>query len=77
MGMDARRGRRVHQIKGEITLTRPESLRERARRCRELTKITVVPAIAEQLKVWARDFEDEANETEERLAAARRVLHQS
>ena len=58
-------------------MTRPEALRERARRCRELRKITVVPAIAEQLKEWARDFEDEANETEERLAAARRVLHQS
>ena len=75
--MDARPGRRVHEIKGEITLTRPEALRERAHRCRELMKITVVPAITEQLKVWARDFEDEANETEERLAAARRVLDQS
>jgi hypothetical protein len=74
--MDARLGRGVHEIKGEIILTRPEALRERARRCRELRKITVVPAIAEQLKVWACDFEDEANETDERLAAARRALHQ-
>ena len=36
MGVDARPGRRVHEIKGEITLTRPEALRERARRCCEL-----------------------------------------
>jgi hypothetical protein len=55
----------------------PDVFRERARRCRELLKITTVPEIIEQLTVWARDFEEEANKIDAELTAARRALHHS
>lgn len=55
----------------------PDLLRERARRCRELVKIAAVPEVAEQLKIWARDFDEEASKLDEELAAARRALHHS
>jgi hypothetical protein len=47
-----------------------EVFRERARRCRELLQFTVVPEIIEQLKVWAREFDEEAEKIEAELAAA-------
>jgi hypothetical protein len=55
----------------------PENLRERARRCQELLKVAIAPEIIEQLKVWARDFENEATKLDAELAAARRALHHS
>ena len=48
-----------------------------ARRCRELLKIAVGSEIVEQLTVWARDFDEEANKIDAELAAARRALHHS
>jgi hypothetical protein len=39
----------------------PNLPRERALRCRELLKVATVPEIIDQLTVWARDFDDEAN----------------
>jgi hypothetical protein len=39
----------------------PNLPRERARRCRELLKVATVPEIIDQLTVWARDFDDEAD----------------
>ena len=55
----------------------PKVFRERARRCRDLLKVVIAPEVIEQLRVWSREFEDEANETEEQLAAAGRALRQS
>ena len=55
----------------------PDVLRERARRCRELLKIVVGSEIVDQLTVWARDFDEEANKVDAALAAARRALHHS
>jgi hypothetical protein len=55
----------------------PDVFRERARRCRELLKIAAVPEIIEQLTVWARDFDEEANKIDAEMAAARRALHHS
>jgi hypothetical protein len=51
--------------------------RERAHRCRELLKIAADSEIIEQLTVWARDFDQDANKIDAGLAAARRALHQS
>jgi hypothetical protein len=48
-----------------------EVFRERARRCRELLRFTDVPEIIEQLKVWAREFDEEADKIEAELTAAR------
>jgi len=50
-----------------------EVFRERARRCRELLQFTIVPEIIEQLKVWAREFDEEADRIEAELTAARRA----
>ena len=50
--------------------------RERARRCRELLNVAG-PEAAEQLKLWAREFEDDATKLDAELAAARRALHHS
>jgi hypothetical protein len=46
-----------------------EVFRERARRCRELLQFTVAPEIIEQLKVWAREFDEEADKIEAELTA--------
>jgi len=46
-----------------------EVFRERARRCRELMQFTVAPEIIEQLKVWAREFDEEADNIEAELIA--------
>jgi hypothetical protein len=50
-----------------------EVFRERARRCCELLQLTVVPEIIEQLKVWAREFDEEADRIEGELIAARQA----
>jgi hypothetical protein len=42
-----------------------------------LLKVAVVPEIRDQLKVWAREFDDEADRIEIQLAAARKALHSS
>ena len=55
----------------------PDVFRERARRCREWLRIVVGSEIVEQLTVWARDFDEEANKLDADLAAARRALHHS
>ena len=42
----------------------PNSLREQARRCRALSKTAVEPEVIEQLRVWAVDFAEEADQAE-------------
>jgi hypothetical protein len=58
-------------------LTDPDVFRERASRCRELLKVAVVPEIVDQLKVWAREFDEEADRIDLQLAAARKALRES
>lgn len=50
-----------------------EVFRERARRCRELLQFTVAPELIEQLKIWAREFDEEADKIEAELTAARQT----
>jgi hypothetical protein len=40
------------------------SLREQARRCRALSKTAVEPEVIEQLRVWAVDLAEEADQAE-------------
>ena len=46
----------------------PSSLREQARRCRALSKTAVEPAVIEQLRVWAVELAEEADQAELRAA---------
>ena len=42
----------------------PNFLREQARRCRVLSKTAVEPEVIEQLRVWAVDLAEEADQAE-------------
>jgi hypothetical protein len=42
----------------------PISLREQARKCRALSKTAVEPEVIEQLRVWAVELAEEADQTE-------------
>ena len=42
----------------------PSSLREQARRCRALAKTAVEPEVIEQLRVWAVELAEEADQVE-------------
>jgi hypothetical protein len=42
----------------------PNSLREQARKCRVLSKTTVEPEVIEQLRVWAVELAEEADQAE-------------
>ena len=42
----------------------PNSLREQARRCRALSKTAVEPEVSEQLRVWAVELAEEADQAE-------------
>jgi hypothetical protein len=44
----------------------PNSLREQARRCRALSKTAVEPEIIEQLRVWAVELAQEAEQADRR-----------
>jgi hypothetical protein len=46
----------------------PSSLRKQARRCRALTKTAVEPEVIEQLRVWAVELAEEAEQAEWRAA---------
>jgi hypothetical protein len=46
----------------------PSSLREQARRCRALAKTAVEPEVIEQLRVWAVELVEDADELEWRAA---------
>ena len=46
-------------------------LREQARRGRTLSKAVIDPEVIEQLKVWAVDLADEADEAERRAIERR------
>ena len=46
----------------------PHSLREQARKCRTLSKTAVEPEIIEQLRVWAVELAEEAEQMEWREA---------
>jgi hypothetical protein len=53
----------------------PRKLRALARGCRELAKTAIVPANIEQLKLWATELADAADEIERRLEAGKRLRH--
>ena len=42
----------------------PRSLREQARRCRALAKTAAEPEVIEQLRVWAVELAEEADQVE-------------
>ena len=42
----------------------PNSLREKARKCRALSQTAVEPEVIEQLRVWAVDLVEEADQAE-------------
>jgi hypothetical protein len=42
----------------------PNSLREQARRCRALSKTAMEPEVIEQLRVWAVELAEEADQAE-------------
>jgi len=42
----------------------PNSLREQARKCRVLSKTAVEPEVIEQLRVWAVELAEEADQAE-------------
>jgi hypothetical protein len=42
----------------------PNSLREQARKCRVLSKTAVAPEVIEQLRVWAVELAEEADQAE-------------
>jgi hypothetical protein len=42
----------------------PSSLREQARRCRALSKTAIEPDVVEQLRVWAVELAEEADQVE-------------
>ena len=46
----------------------PSSLREQARRCRVLSKTAVEPEVIEQLRVWAVELAEEAEQMDWRQA---------
>ena len=46
----------------------PSSLREQARRCPALSKTAVEPEVIEQLRVWAVELAEEADQVEWRAA---------
>jgi len=52
----------------------PSSLREQARRCRALSKTAVEPAVIEQLRVWAVELAEEADQAEWRAAEGEETI---
>ena len=50
----------------------PRSLREQARRCRALAKTAAEPEVIEQLRVWAVELAEEADQVEWGLLRKRR-----
>ena len=52
----------------------PSHLREQARRCRALSKTAIEPEVIEQLRVWAVELADEADQAEWRAAEAEETI---
>src|SRR5215475_11503101 len=52
----------------------PGSLREQARRCRALSKTAVEPEVIEQLRVWAVELAEEADQAEWRAAEGEETI---
>jgi hypothetical protein len=52
----------------------PTSLREQAKRCRTLSKIATEPEVIEQLRVWAVELAEEADQTEWRTAEREKTI---
>jgi hypothetical protein len=46
----------------------PNSLREQARKCRVLSKTAIEPEVIEQLRVWAVELAEEAEQAERGVA---------
>jgi len=61
----------------ESVVPDPNVFRERAQRCRELLNVAAAPEVIEQLTVWSREFDADADKLDTELAAARRALRQS
>ena len=49
-------------------MNHPKSLREQARKCRALSKTAVEPEVIEQLRVWAVELAEEAEQMDWRDA---------
>jgi hypothetical protein len=54
----------------------PNSLREQSRRCRVLSKTAVEPEVIEQLRVWAVDLAEEADQAERREVERERLTEE-
>jgi hypothetical protein len=54
----------------------PNSLREQACRCRALSKTAVEPEVIEQLRVWAVDLAEEADQAERREVERERLTEE-
>jgi hypothetical protein len=52
----------------------PRSLREQARRCRVLSKTAVEPETIKQLRVWAVELAEDADQAERRAAEAEETI---
>ena len=52
----------------------PTSLREQAKRCRTLSKITTELEVIEQLRVWAVELAEEADQVEWRTAEREKTI---
>ena len=46
----------------------PNSLREQARKCRVLSRAAIEPEVIEQLRIWAVELAEEADQAEWRAA---------
>jgi hypothetical protein len=51
----------------------PDYFRQMARRCLRLSKTTVEPELSEQMRVWAVDLADEADQVERREVERERL----
>jgi hypothetical protein len=52
----------------------PSSLREQARRCRALAKTAAEPEVIEQLRVWAVELAEDADQLEWRAAQENKTI---
>jgi hypothetical protein len=55
-------------------MNHPKSLREQARKCRALSKTAVEPEVIEQLRVWAVELAEEAEQVDWREAEGEETI---
>ena len=56
-------------------MLKPAELKQKAEHCRELLRAATAPEVREQLRIWVREFEEQAGASN--LARALRVLTNS